>query len=655
PDVTGAGLAATGHPLLGAAVSLAADGGVMLTGRLDTRTHPWLADHTVAGTVLLPGTAFVELAIRAGDEVGCGHLTELTLQAPLVVPPDSGVRVQVVVGAPDEGGFRELAVYSRPERAEHDQPWSRHAEGLLSPVPVASASAGLAAWPPPGAEQVDVSDFYATAAAAGYGYGPAFQGLCAVWRRGEEVFAEVILPEAERATADRFGLHPALFDAALHAIGFGARDGDPAALRLPFSWSGVTLLAGGAERLRVRIAPTAEDALSIEVADTTGAPVAVVDALVLRSVTADQLAAAGAPDADSLFVLDWTPVPVPAAGRAERWAVLGDTLPVPEGAVVRADLASVGDPVPEVILWAPPVAAGIGSPVTPTSAGTGSPVTPTSAGPADTPDSTPTPLADRARQVTETVLALVQDWLAQERLAESRLVVVTRGAVSTGHDADLTDLAAAPAWGLVRAAQSENPGRLLLLDLDPAEEPDAERVASAVAAALEADETQIAVREGTPLAPRLVRPGSGEALVPPAEAAWRLDTAASGTLDGLTLLPFPEATAPLTAGQVRVSVRAAGVNFRDVLIGLGMVPGQTVMGSEGAGVVTEVGPGVTRFAPGDHVLGLMGGALGPLAVTDERVLAPVPEGWSFEQAASVPVVFLTAYYGLVDLASVQEG
>ncbi|MFD3844197.1 type I polyketide synthase, partial [Streptomyces sp. NPDC058642] len=114
-DVSGAGLAATGHPLLGAAVSLAADGGVVLTGRLCTRTHPWLADHAVAGTVLLPGTGFVELAIRAGDEVGCGHLGELTLHAPLVVPGDSGVLVQVVVGAPDEGGLRELAVYSRPE------------------------------------------------------------------------------------------------------------------------------------------------------------------------------------------------------------------------------------------------------------------------------------------------------------------------------------------------------------------------------------------------------------------------------------------------------------------------------------------------------------------------------------------------------------
>ncbi|MGW0916916.1 SDR family NAD(P)-dependent oxidoreductase, partial [Streptomyces sp. NPDC002784] len=630
-DVSGAGLAATDHPLLGAAVSLAADGGVVLTGRLSTRTHPWLADHAVAGTVLLPGTGFVELAIRAGDEVGCGHLGELTLHAPLVVPADSGVQVQVVVGAPDEGGLRELAVYSRPEGAEHDHPWLRHAEGLVSEEPVDPAAAiDLTAWPPPGAEAVDVSAFYPTAAAAGYGYGPAFQGLRAVWRRGEEVFAEVALPEEEHAAAARFGVHPALLDSALHAIGFGSFGGEPAALRLPFAWTGVSLFAGGAERLRVRIAAAGEDSLSVQVADVTGAPVAAVDSLVLRTVTADQLAASEAPEADSLFVVDWIPVPVPDGIRADRWAVLGDTVPLPSGAVAHHDLAALlaaveaGAPAPEAVLWSPP-APGAGFP------------------------------ADSARQVTADVLALAQEWLADERLADSRLAVVTRGAVSTGRDADLTDLAAAPSWGLIRSAQSENPGRFLLLDLDPAEEPDGAAVAAALAAALAADETQVAVREGTPLVSRLVRPGGSDALVPPPGAAWRLDTAASGTLDGLTLLPYPEATAPLAAGEVRVRVRAAGVNFRDVLIGLGMVPGQTVMGSEGAGVVTDIGPGVTRFAPGDRVLGLMGGALGPLAVTDQRVLAPVPEGWSFEQAASVPVAFLTAYYGLVDLGSLKEG
>ncbi len=236
------------------------------------------------------------------------------------------------------------------------------------------------------------------------------------------------------------------------------------------------------------------------------------------------------------------------------------------------------------------------------------------------------------------------------------MVVVTRGAVAARDGEDVRDLVAAPVWGLVRSAQSENPGRFLLLDLDPWSESGVDLAAEGVAAALEAGEWQLAVRGEDVLVPRLARASSGTALVPPAgERAWRLDTVASGTLDGLALLPVPEADAPLEAGQVRISVRAAGLNFRDVLIGLGMVPDQQVMGSEAAGVVAEVGPGATGFAPGDRVMGFVTGGLGPLSVTDARMLVPVPEGWSFEQAASVPVVFLTAYHGLVDLGQVQRG
>ncbi|MGW0912844.1 SDR family NAD(P)-dependent oxidoreductase [Streptomyces sp. NPDC002784] len=641
-DVSGAGLAAADHPLLGAAVSLAADGGLVLTGRLSLRTHPWLADHAVAGSVLLPGTGFVELAIRAGDEVGCGHLTELTLQAPLLLPEQGAVHLQVVVSAPSAQGERGLTVYSRPEGSASDQEWALHAEGLLSPEPVNSSGAGLTAWPPPGAEIVDISGFYAGVEAAAYGYGPAFQGLRAVWRRGGEVFAEVELGESERAEAARFGIHPALLDAALHANGYGDFGGGGEVLRLPFAWTGVSLFAAGADRLRVRISAAGEDALAVEVADGTGQPVAEVRSLVLRPVSAAALGSGRGAEDDDLYRVDWAPLPVPEeVTGAGVWAVLGAEDRYNVGAAVQgAGLAvdsyldieglravlDAGVPAPGVVLVCVPSADG----------GEG--------------------LAESARQAAADALALVQEWLAVDALADTRLVVVTRGAVAARVGEDVRDLVAAPVWGLVRSAQSENPGRFLLLDLDPSSELGADLVAEGVSAALEAGEWQLAVRGGDVLVPRLARASSGAALVPPAgERAWRLDTVASGTLEGLTLLPVPEATAPLAAGQVRIAVRAAGLNFRDVLIGLGMVPGQTVMGSECAGVVAEVGKGVTHLAAGDRVMGFVTGGLGPFAVTDARVVVPVPEGWSFEQAASVPVVFLTAYYGLVDLAAVQQG
>ncbi|EOD60812.1 type I modular polyketide synthase, partial [Amycolatopsis vancoresmycina DSM 44592] len=236
------------------------------------------------------------------------------------------------------------------------------------------------------------------------------------------------------------------------------------------------------------------------------------------------------------------------------------------------------------------------------------------------------------RASTHQALVLVQSWLAADR--PGRLVVVTR-------DAD-TDPAAAAVRGLVRSAQSEHPGRFQLLDLDHTPPPELATLPA---------EPQVAVRDGAFTAPRLVRAHTG-ALTVPGEP-WRL-TATGGTLDGLALRPAPPQ--PLEPGQVRVAVRAAGVNFRDVLIALGMYPDPAaVLGSEAAGVVTEVAPDVTELKAGDRVFGLFTGAFGPTATTDARLLAPVPDGWTFAQAASVPVAFVTAYYALFDLGGLEAG
>ncbi|MEV0331095.1 type I polyketide synthase, partial [Micromonospora echinospora] len=151
-DVTGAGLGMAGHPLLGAAVTVAGEDMVVLTGRLSVATHPWLADHAVSGTVIVPGTALVELAVRAGDEVGLSRLRELTIAAPLVLPESGGVRVQVRVGAVDPTGTRAVTVHSQ---SEGDSDWVRHADGVLEPVSVDEPVVG--AWPPAGASEVDVA------------------------------------------------------------------------------------------------------------------------------------------------------------------------------------------------------------------------------------------------------------------------------------------------------------------------------------------------------------------------------------------------------------------------------------------------------------------------------------------------------------------
>ncbi len=619
-DVAAAGLDAADHPLLGAAVSVAGDGGVLLTGRLSPRSVPWLADHAVAGTVLLPGTGFVELAVRAGDEVGCPYLRELTLQAPLTIAEGTAVQVQVAVTGPDGAGDRELRVHSRPAE---DGEWVLHAEGVLAAEAPAAPPVDPQ-WPPAGAEPVDVSGFYRAAAEAGYCYGPAFQGLAAAWRRGEEVFAEVQLPEPAREDAGAYGIHPALLDAALHAAGLLTPD-RPGGLRLPFAWTGVTLHAAGASVLRVRITATGEDGIGVAVSDPAGRPVLTASSLVLRSVSADQLARDSRIGRDSLFRVDWTPLPY-GPGEPGTWAVLGPELPgLPAAAHtdVEALLTALdeGAPVPEVL------------------------VVPHLDGPAR---------GGVAESVTG-VLGKLRACLSENRLIGTRLVVLTRGAVATGAGEDVVDLVSAPVWGLVRAAQSEHPDRLLLVDLDPAADPDGGTLAGVVAAALAEGETQVALRDGRASVARLARATAGAWLTPPADPLWRLETVASGTMDGLALIPCPEMGAPLAAGQVRIAVHAAGVNFRDVLVGLGMVPGQVGIGSEAAGVVLETGEGVTGFAVGDRVLGIVHGAFGPVAVADAQMLAPVPEGWSFTRAAAIPVAFLTAWYGLVDLAGLRAG
>ncbi|MFD8285511.1 type I polyketide synthase [Streptomyces solisilvae] len=505
-DVASAGLGAAGHPLLGAAVELPDSDGFLLTGRLSLQTHPWLADHAVSGTVLLPGTAFVELAIRAGDQVGCALLEELTLEAPLILPARGGIQLRLTVGAPDASGRRTLEVYSRPEPDAHrggdasEVPWSRHAGGVLAPGDAADSGEDLSVWPPAEAVALDVDDLYERFAAGGFGYGPAFQGLAAAWRRGEEVFAELRLDRRQHADAALFGLHPALLDAALHGVALGEFLGAGAdGIRLPFSWTGVTLHAAGATALRVRIAPAGPDTVALTVADENGGAVASVDSLVLRRIAPEQLRAAQVTYHDSLFRLEWTPVPVPsAAPGAVRWALVGEQAAADGtdafglvGALesigaeceVFSDLTELaavvasGGPRPDVVLL----------PLTDPAGGGGG------------------HLAEGVRLATHAALDTAQSWLAEEAFAGARLAFVTRSAVATSPDAEVSDLTHSSVWGLIRTAQTENPDRFLLLDLDHEE-----TAADALVGAVAGGEQQLAVRAGALHAPRLARVATQE-------------------------------------------------------------------------------------------------------------------------------------------------
>nr|WP_030839460.1 type I polyketide synthase [Streptomyces hygroscopicus] len=646
-DARSVGLGRVDHPLLGGLTELAEGDRTVLTGRLSLQTHPWLADHAVAGGVLFPGTGFVELGLLAGTETGAGRLGELTLETPLLLPEQGGVRVQVVVGPADESGVRPLGVYSRSDSDEPGEEWVRHAQGVLEPDSGAAVTDSLLQWPVPGAQQVPMDGFYEGLAQVGYGYGPVFQGLESVWRLDDDVYAEVALPDSAAQEAGRFGLHPALLDAALHAMEMGDFGGESGRVTLPFSFTGVTLHAVGAGRVRVRLRPRGKDTVALLVTDATGAPVASVESLVVREVAAERFASGPrATGGDgTLFRVNWevfaaarggsgtgASSAVIGADRARAGALLAAAgVEYTEHPGVDGLVAAVeeGAAVPEMVwAWCGAEPAG-----------------------PDTGD-----LAGTARKAVHRALSLVQSWLAEDRFAGSRLVVVTSDAVATGPGEGVAGLANATVWGLVRSAATENPGRIQLVDIDRHAESAAAAV-GVVTAAIAAGEREVALRLGQGLIPRLSRNAAGRVLEAPAgTSAWKLGTTGGGTLDNLSLLPDPAAQAPLAPGYVRIAVRAAGLNFRDALIAIGMYPDDhATMGGEGAGVVLEVGPGVTDLAPGDRVMGMINASFGPVAVADRRQIVPMPRGWTFAQGASVPVVFLTAYIGLVELGKVKAG
>jgi acyl transferase domain-containing protein len=496
-DAAGFGLVAADHPLLGAAVQLADRDEHVLTGRLARGTHPWLTEHTVAGTVLVPGTGLLELALRAGEQLGAATVGELTLAAPLVLPERGGVHLQVSVGAEDTDATRPVRIHARPHGdPAHDGTWTLHAYGTLSTGTDAPTSTGdtLTVWPPAGAREIDLTGAYERLDEQGYAYGPAFRNLRRLWTAGDDLCAEVALDDDQRTEARRFTLHPALLDAALHPLLPGVA-GDEGRPLLPFSWAGVSATATGASVLRVRLAGAAapgalnggSTTVALTVADGSGAPVAEVAELTLRPLSAESLRAADAGSADGLLRVEWTrPARTDATADLATWAVLGPVpdLGLPDGTVRSyADLGELaravdtGAPAPSTVL-APHFSAPAG----------------------DT-------LPGTAREAAQQALGQVQQWLADDRFAHARLVVTTRGAVATAADEDVTDLAHAPLWGLLRTAQTESPGRVQLLDLDAPDTP-------ALTAAVASGEAQVAVRSGGLVVPRLRRaaPGDGAAV-----------------------------------------------------------------------------------------------------------------------------------------------
>ncbi|HET9382985.1 MAG TPA: SDR family NAD(P)-dependent oxidoreductase [Streptomyces sp.] len=712
-DASSFGMAEAGHPLLDAGTELPDGDGHLYTARLTTDAHPWLLEHTLLGTPLLPGAAFVDLLLWVGRELGCARVDELTLTAPLLLSDAAAVQLRLVVGAADPEGLRTVTVHSRPDSApsadteagDHAADWTKHAQATLSPAPdpAPGTSPDLAPSPErftppaPGSAPFPAEDFYASFAARGYGYGPLFQGVRSGRRDGNGVYAEVALEGTVSAADGGFLLHPALLDAAFQTMSLGAFFPDDGLARVPYTFRGIRLHAtrGDVRMLRVRVLAAGEGAVRVECADERGRLVCEIDALVVSPVSPDQLRPAGR-DAtrDLLHRVEWPVLPSPTGtpapvAAAFDWTVVGDSDRAQGGLGLAKALARAGVPVVHrrnlaealTATPTPTVRNTKENPHETTDRGTG-PDTGTDMDTATATGTTslvvvPVPTspavdADAVHRAVHRALEVVQEWLSADLAqqpapdgagggaARRRLVLITSGAVSTGNADPLRDPVASAVWGLVKSAQSEQPDRFVLVDLD--EGPvDGAALSTALASALASGEPHLALRAGNVHVPRLATlpaPGTPSLVPPPASTdsrAWHLVGGSTGTLSDLALVPSGADTVPLAPGQVRIAVRAAGLNFRDTLIALGMYPGEGVMGAEGAGVITEVGPDVVGLAVGDRVLGMWTDGFGPYAVADHRMVAPMPRGWTYPQAASVPAVFLSAYYGLKHLAGLRAG
>ncbi|MFK8850131.1 SDR family NAD(P)-dependent oxidoreductase [Streptomyces sp. Ac-502] len=634
-DATPTGLDACHHPLLSTMTELPT-GEWLMTGTLPGRAESWWRDHAVHDTALLPGTAFVELALQAATATGTDRVEELLLEQPLLLSHDAPGFVQVRVGPAEDDGHRVLTIHTRPADAPPGTPWARNATGALAPGAPArteaesSGSTPCVPWPPADVTAVDLEGAYDRLAATGYRYGPAFRCLTALWRDDQHpgtLYAESTLPSSLSAEARRCHLHPALSDSVLHGLLIETGD----RLLLPFVWRDIRLHATGATALRARLARCPDtDEVALYLTDQHNHPVVTVEALSMRPVTAHGLRTPAAAPSE-LWRLSWPQQNGATGTRRHHARGRGAVIAGPAPSEAEAAHAEHYPDIDALVTAESPAAdwhlvdcSGLTDQVS----------------------------AEGVHEATSRLLSALQTWLCEERFARTTLFVRTRRAVAT-EPGEPVDWAQAALWGLVRSAQSEHPGRLVLLDAD-----DHPTSLHAMIAAASSGDAQVALRHGAVRKPRLERAGLQRGLCLPATEDWRLDTGADGALHRFALRENPEAAAPLGPGQVRVRLRAAGLNFRDLLLALDMVePNAFGQGFEGAGIIEATGAGVSDLNVGDAVTGLFSATstFAPRAVTDHRYLTRMPQGWTFADAAAIPVAYLTAAYALTHLASLGPG
>jgi acyl transferase domain-containing protein/acyl carrier protein len=666
------------HPLLDERLRSPLVQGAVFQSRPGVASPAFLNDHRIFGVPLFPATGFLEMAWAAARQAfpEARGLDAVQIREALALPEDGEATVQVAV-SPAADGKAAFRVFSLADDPADE--WKLHVEGqvrLDGPPTGGDSTPDAATLDEVRARCTDefpVGGFYERLAELGVDYGPSFRGLQRIWRRDGEAVARIALPAEHARDAAEFGLHPGLLDACIQLFGAaipGADDAGAAAdVYIPVEIGDFRPLRTGGAALWCQATlerhPASGDVLAgtLRLWDDGGSPVAQIAGVNLkrtsRSVIARLRGAASAERLGSwLYTLAWEPAEAaaPRAGWADgSWLILEDAGGA--GARLAARIEAEGGtclrlPAERLAPATPQAFAALLA-----EAGNGAHaslrgVVHLGSLDAAEDESADSLLAFQQRTCASTV-SLVQA-MAGAGIADTGLWLATRGSQAVS-GAEPVRPEQAPIWGVANAITLEHPEwRCVCVDLDA--DPAADPLDALVAELAAADgEDRIAWRGGRRHVARLApysrtdrTPEHGE------PAARELDIAERGILDNLRLRPATRRQPQ--RGEVEVEVRASGLNFRDVLNALGMYPGNAgPLGSECAGTVTAVGEGVAGYEPGDAVIALAGGTFRSHVVVPVRSVYPKPAHLSFEEAAGIPIAFLTAYYGLHELAGIRAG
>ncbi len=651
---------ATDHPVLGRRLRSVLPE-AQFESEVDVRSLAFLNDHRLNGAAVMPGMAYLEMALAAGARTRPGaalEVEDVMIGAPLVVADDAQRACQLVL-KPD-GAFE---IHSQDDA---DTAWSRHVTGRLRPATtLPGPDVSLAELQTSLPETVEPEAHYALARDHGLAFGPSLRGLRRIWRRDNEALAEVELPAAQAREVKAFAIHPALLDACAQTV--VAAHGKTGAMFLPFTLESFALFRAPGSRVwsHARLRDVSEEAYTadIDLLDDEGRRVACLTGLGHRRVAAEALSRALEPATARLeswlYEVRWERQPLAAAAPMSAeptgtWLILADAAGV--GRRLATALAARGERYRLV------VAAESGGPrddgtwqvrvdrpedfrdaVQAIAAST--PIR----GVVHAWNLDPSTGASDHRQGCRSLLHLAQAVLSAELAQSPRLWLLTATAQSVLPGGERVDPEQALSWGLARTIALEHPDLgCTRIDLDAAVTDD--DLASLPQELVSGGpEDQVAYRGGARFVARLARRA-----LPGEPTPKRLEIGQRGSLDQLRLQPARRM--PPGPGEVEIRVAATGLNFRDVLNALGMYPGDPgPLGGECAGVISAVGPGVVGLHPGDEVMALAGASFGTYATTRAELVVPRPPGLSFAEAAAQLIPFLTAAFTLQHLGGLKSG